>query len=511
MLSQDGGDGVLAPLIVHGLAEGEIADYMLMFDVYLLTPDADLGLVLRRGRDGAPLTYAPRHALALVVAAPSQARIVTEWARAAGLDDVAAVTHGADTLALLAALARRVRRSARLASDGALRLAALRTVHENLQNAYEGMRAFIQERGLLLPTLGFVAPPDADGSRLPPRLAEVTQYIPCDLRALCAVGLHVAHPAPDGADGALEVDLSSPENPALTVRWRVPYGQLQPGWVSFVFEGVGAVARSGTLLRLRFVTRAGAPPAFSLARPHLRPDRVAVADGDRLDRPLAFRAWTTLPGAPLTLTPDLWPAFQPADAPPADASPADASPAGNQPAASAHLELLAGDGFAVEDVRPLGGPLNFQPVRKLPRQRRVLVHPLGALPSVGRIARACPPGTLAIRAEVETDHADASDLEYGIALAALPLTGEDGQPTGAFRFDGPADWLVLPAKTPGTLLIELPEPLAEAADLYLICRCPPGGTSDWGWAHFNRLTLIGTFAPDAFALQNGASAVDVAG
>lgn len=478
--------GPLAPLIAYGLTRELLAEYGAAFDIYHLTLEDDLSLALRHSRDGAALAFAPQNAVAAVVAAPSQAIMVAEWAAAASLD-APVVRHADGVAAMLAAVAQRVQRSARLAGEVTLRLAALRAAHENLQNAYEGLRAHVQERGLLLPALGFLAVPDRDGSALPQRVAEVTQYIPCALRTLCGIGLHLAAPIAPGGQGFLEVELTSPENAALGALWRVPYAQLQAGWNTFVFEGNGPALASSALLRLRFRTDSGAQPAFSLARPHLRPDRAAMADGERLARPLAFRAWTNLPGAPLTLTAQLWPAFQPVPA--ADAA----------PALLPRIEVLAGDDFTVEDVRKLGETLDFQPVRKLPKQRRILIHPLGRLPSIGRIPLGCPAGTVEIRAEVETDHAEAADLEYGIALAAAPVLDRTGAPTGDYSFDGPADWLVVPAKTPGTLVIELDAPLAEASDLYLICRCPPGSISDWGWAHVTRLTLRGDFRPDAFA------------
>jgi hypothetical protein len=427
------------------------------------------------------LDFPPQNVVAVVIAGPAYLAPAQAWTKATRLD-TAIVTHGPHMPRLLAAMARRVTRSARLAGDLALRLAALRGAHENLQNAYDGLRAFVQQRGLALPGLGFVAVPDPDNSQLAAQAIAVEQYIPCEFRSLCGIGLHLAAAPARGAEGTLEVELSSPENPAQRVTWQVGYRELHAGWVTFVFECDGAAVRSGTLLRLRLATLAAPAPRFSLARPHLRADRAALVDGARLARPLAFRAWTNVPGAPLTLTAQQWPAFYPATA-------------ASRPPAAARIEILATDEFEVEDVRRLYEEFEFQPVRKIPRQRRILVHPLGRLPTVGRIPLACPAGTREIRAEVETDNEKAADLEYGITLAAEPLPVPEGRRPGDFVFSGPSDWLVLPPKTPGVLVIELDAPLAEAADLYLVARCPPGSTSDHGWAHFTRLSVIGDFAP----------------
>lgn len=476
--------GPLAAIIACGLQPDQIGAYAAEFDVYVLAGPPSGALSLRPAPAGPALEFPPQNVVALVVAGPAHAASATAWAKGMGLD-AATVAHGPHVPRLLAAMARRVGRSARLAGDLSLRLATLRTVHENLQNAYDGLRAFVQQRALALPALGFLALPDPDGAQLAGQVGTVEQYIPCEFRTLCGIGLHVPPALSHGGQGTVEVELSSPENPALLVSWQVGYHDLQPGWVNFVFEQDGAVARSGCLLRLRLHNVAGPSPRFSLARPHLRADRAALVDGARLPRPLAFRAWTHVPGAPLALTAQLWPAFYP-------------GVTASRPQATTRIEILAIEDLEVEDLRRLHEQYDFRPVLKLPRQRRVLVHPLGRLPTVGRIPLACPAGTREIRAEVETDHEKAADLEYGIALSAEALPAADGARPGEFAFDGPADWVVVPAKTLGTLVIELAEPLAEASDLFLVSRCPPGSTSDYGWAHFTRLTVIGEFAASAF-------------
>ena len=173
------------------------------------------------------------------------------------------------------------------------------------------------------------------------------------------------------------------------------------------------------------------------------------------------------------------------------------------------IEILATDDFEVEDVRRLYEEFDFQPVKKIPRQRRILVHPLGRLPTVGRIPLACPAGTREIRAEVETDNAKAADLEYGITLSAEALPVPEGKRPGEFVFSGPADWVVVPPKTPGVLVIELDEPFytsvvfnpddtAENLRKYggnLPGIRPGRRTAEYIDYVLTRLTLIGDFAP----------------
>jgi hypothetical protein len=476
----DPDDGPLAAVVACGLQPDQLGAYASMFVLYVLSGAAAGGLVLQPAPAGPVLDFPPQNVAAVVIAGPAQLAPAQAWAKAVGLD-VAIVTHGPHMPRLLAVMARRIMRSARLAGDLSLRLATLRAVHENLQNAYDGLRAFVQQRALALPAVGFLALPDPDPVLLDSKALTALQYIPCEFRSLCGIGLHLPAAPARGAEGTLEVEVFSPENPAQRVAWQVAYRALPAGWVNFVFENDGAAVPTGATLRLRFHTLAAPAPRFSLARPHLRPDRAALVDGARLGRPLAFRAWINVPGAPLTLTAQLWPAFYPA-----------AAAVRAQPAT--RIEILATDDFEVEDVRRLHEEFDFHPVKKIPRQRRILVHPLGRLPTVGRIPLACPAGTREIRAEVETDNEKAADLEYGIALAAEPLPVAEGKRPGDFVFSGPSDWVVVPAKTPGALVIELDTPLATPSDLYLIARCPPGSTSDLGWAHFTRLTVIGDFA-----------------
>lgn len=459
-------------VILHDLPEKVRKAYALVMNAALLIEDED---ALKLVSDaGAPLVYPPQNAVAVVSGSP-QNRALAAWYEQAGLE-APLTTHAAELPALLTGFAAARSKAAAMNTDLMVRLAELRAVHEEVLNGYNALRNFVAENGLAPPRPGFLNLPEADGEiTLDEGVVEVVQPLPVDMRSMCGFALYLPAAVPQFTRGVLQVYLAAAEDDGLLLHWEVPYARLPQGWVTFAFEQSDRFWRKTPVLRLCFETEAGIEPRFSLSQPQLREDKGAMINNVRNARSLAFKTWISIPGAPLAVTNQMWPAIKPR------------SELGSQ------IEIVLHEGLTVTTVPGQEERSGFQVVTLLPEQCRLQVHPFENMVSTACLPRACLAGTSVIIAGVETAHPNAGQIEYALAVAppgGSEFVTEDGCPANAQI----SDWTALPPETPSQIRLRLNRPLRAAADLYLMTRLSPGEVSNYGWAQFHRISLRGQFS-----------------
>jgi len=453
-------------VVVCGLADSDRETYRAASLVPLDLPG---GAVSRRSEAQAPARYLPQDILAVITAAeggggaaaPGRAGRLAEIP-----PDVPVLSHQPGLAQVLARVSDRLARSAKLNSQLMLGMAELRQAHEELLNTYNALRSFVSDSRIGLPAEGFVNHPDTDKPATPPEATKIEQVLPVELRSLCGVSLHLARSLPDYAQGELFVELLSPDDDDVRFSWRVPCDRLRPGWITFAFERNFGFLRRGVMLRLAWRSPARHAPQFSLGPLQLRPDKAAVVDGVRLQRSLALKAWISVPGAPLQLTSQMWPALT----------------SGEQPVT--RICLVIGEETEVVDVAGPNRTSAHTAVELLASRGRILVHPFGTQPTVARLVDACPPGTRRIVADVETDNELAEIVEYGLAL---PQGGDTSDSLATI------EWQPVPPKVRGTVQLDLPAPLEHRGDLYLLTRMPQGLPPHYAWAQFTRIHFEGEF------------------
>lgn len=469
LIENDGAGWVL----LYGLNFADSSEYLSRFKVAHLNPAED-DFVLIEGENGAALPFPPQNILALVSATAAGAELAA-WCAEARLE-IPIVPHTPHLPALLAAMSGRLCQAAGQTSQLMLRLAELRAIHEETQNSYNALRNYVSENGFAPPRLGFINAPDIDGgATLPETVTQLVQPLPVDLRSLCGFALHLQAPLPRFSEGYLHVELRAAEDDAVHHAWHVHYGKLTPGWITFAFEQAGQFWRKTPVLHLRFETAVDPAPLFSLGAPQLRADKVAVIDGIAGTRSLAFKTWQSIPGAPLTVSNQMWPAIR------------------LDQRQISQIEIVIDEDLKYLNVPGQAELVGFDLVTLLANQNRLQVHPFENVVSVARLPRAIPAGASLLSAEVETGHENAGRIEYAIA-ALPPEDARNISETGDLPASAQiSDWLALPPFTRGTVLLRLGRPVRATADLLLLTRLVEGENSVYGWAQFVRISLKGQF------------------
>jgi uncharacterized protein DUF6212 len=443
------------------------------FDVSRLT-EVDGRFRLENADGEGYLEFPSQSALAIVttdLGAKKRNRLEA-WAKSVELD-VAVFEHHDRLPYQISIIAERLVRSSRLAAEANLRLAELRQLHEELHNAYAGLRDYFHEGGYLLPRLAYFNSPDPDGTVLPSSVNSFEQRLPVELRSLRAVSLHLSRETPLLSEGVLTVEIFSPDDDTTKHTWSVPYSKLQAGWNTFAFDQDHRFLQSSAVLRATCQTETGSTPLFSMGRPLLRQDRAVKLDGRADSRSLALKAWTSLRGSRLSITSEMWPVLLP------DLSRAN------------RVDIAITENLEVVDLTPLDNPANFPIVVRDLDMKRILVHPLTTMPTIAELPLACLPGTREIRAEVITDNELAAPVEYAMTTVAtngLPVSG------GLEDVESWVDWQLIPSKTKTTISCLLPKPAEAPLSLILLTRMPPGQSSDYCWSHFRQIYLLGDFA-----------------
>ncbi len=460
-------------VLLHGLSADATAIYRRHFKIGLLQAGEAVLTILDEA-SGETLVYPPQNVVAVVLGGEADETLQL-WYETARLD-APMVAHGPDTPAMLTDFSRRLGQAAEMNAGLMLRLAELRTVHEEVQNSYNALRNYVCEHGFIPPRLGFINLPEADGgASLPENPTEVLQPLPVDLRSLCGFSLHLAAEMPHTAEGRLLVDLLAAEDDAVCFSWQMPYNALPQGWVTFAFEQSEQFWPKTPVLRLRYETVTGPAPLFSLAQPQLRRDKAAWINGRQDVRSLAFKAWQSIPGAPLTISSQIWPAI----------------PLNKKPVT--RIELTVDETLVYSDILNQEAQDGFRRIALLPELRRIQVHPVNGQVSVACVFEVCPAGTANVVAEVETGSPNAGQIEYAIAVLSSEETQLVGQLGELPKGIAASDWVALPPNVIGTVTLPLPKALQRPGDLYLMTRLSPGQSSEYGWAQFLRFSFQGNF------------------
>jgi len=419
--------------------------------------------------------YPPQNVIAIVTDFPADSQshaILHKWAASNGLV-VPIIEHNEGLAFALNFFSHQIMASARLNSDLLLRLADMRRIHEELQNSFDGLRTIVSERGDVIPRLAFANMQDPEGQVIQASAVGITQLLPLNLPSLCAVSLFVASETPAFAEGQMIIEVYSPDDDSVSMKWSAPVNQFHQGWITIIFDRPGQYLRRGAGVRLLYQHIIGDGPKFGLGREQLRRDRSAIVDGVTIGRSLAMKLWSSPAGAPITVTSQMGRALR-----------IDRRPV-------ARIELLIDEHLSLSDPYLLKERVSFEPIKLIADGGRIMVHPTGLGPTVAQLHGVVPIGTCEIRADVKTLSDDAERVEYAIAiiLPSTPLPAVENLD----EFADSIDWLELPPSVGGILTLKLEAPISVIADLLLMTRVSKTGKPDFCWANFTRICMVGGF------------------
>lgn len=290
--------------------------------------------------------------------------------------------------------------------------------------------------------------------------AGLRQRLPIGARGLLGIDLHLT--APGTGDGVVEVQLVAREADAELARWRMPYREINAGWLPLRLPAASTLTWRALELRIHASGGATAPRLSSAPTGLLKEYAFSRPDsGTANGTMLALRLWGGLPGVGTVAS---------SDAAPLPANPVVAIPEHVTAAVRSTRELTW--------AYPYFGYLD---------RGRVLLRPLRVTPaSAACISLPAVSGLAAVSCEAKID----DGLCKTRLLVQLVVTRSGHGPDDAEQDVGvlaSSGWIELaePLK-PYTLIARLPEPESGLVDVHFFSRLPQGGTLAHGRVVFGR-------------------------
>ena len=252
--------------------------------------------------------------------------------------------------------------------------------------------------------------------------------------------------------------------------WLLRAPHFGNGWVRCWLPEVLSVASHNLEVHVAWLGPVSGAPAISLASAGDWDEMRARQQetGDSVEGSVALTAWAGgVPGMPLQC-----------------------GLMGCTPQAAGHVEYSL-NAEEIVRMRLYVPPVAWKPDEWYPFQQRndgsFMLHPIGPRATTLQLANGCPPGVDRVTAVVKiTSRQARGDVQYAVAASrsddASELLDQPDLSSDA-RFLAFSGWqLILRDDAAHVIVMEIAEPLGEAAHLILATRMPPGVDHAWAWA-----------------------------
>jgi hypothetical protein len=252
------------------------------------------------------------------------------------------------------------------------------------------------------------------------------------------------------------------------------FSEINQGWQRFWCFSEELIQKQPLHITLELTAGKDADLMPSLSDPTPLPREAAsIVGGSNLGRPLALQIWTGIAGIS-------YPRHINALAPPKR------EPQPDSERFSLPADLLANAKPYQVGVRDL----DFSPVSYQEAAQSLLVHPLGLIPTVAKLASVSVTGLRRVSALVNLDGPEAKPTDFAIVVMAAserPPRFEERRP-GEQHSLRLASWLKLHGGEWGEAAFTLSEPLDGLVDFYLLAK---NDTEAYhlSWAFFRGITL----------------------
>ena len=356
---------------------------------------------------------------------------------------------------------------------------ALRKLHEDTQNAFSTVEAYLSKAKLPPIQLAFdtpiinkaIEPFEVNNSNS----LILKQLLPLSSQGLAAIELHISRQYSE-ARGDLIVSLKACEDSSVNTVWKVPYQNLSPGWLGLDLPQIELGRKRDVELIIEWQTRIGPSPNLSLSKQQPILESRAYNDTMTLEHSLAIRLWQGLPGTRKVTSPYLISTNQQGQTQP------QLGDLGQRAMASAC------------EVTPNLPTDNFKHVQIFDRGARIMTHPRADGTATIAMLPYCFPATAnRLTASVITNHEAAGTIEYAMAIIEPEV-----EPKQALNHDlalAFSNWIAVEPNTPRELTLDLAHSVDRNCHIVIAAKFPQDSPSDFAWAHW--LNFCSAIAPVA--------------
>lgn len=350
----------------------------------------------------------------------------------------------------------------------------LRTLHENMQNAFTVVEDYLSQAKLPGLQLAFAQQPEPENIALKSFLsAEVTlkQLLPIASGSIAAVEIHLAQ-VDSQAEGRLIISLNTPDNEQFLANWTVPYSHLLAGWLKLDVPQIDLGYQKDVELVVTAITELGSAPSLSLGKTQIIPEACVRIQEVSQPRSLALRLWKGLPGTHRAISP--YATFT---------STSTANDPISQQPQQGYLGQCTMSG--VVEITPNLPQDDFPHIEVIEEGKKILTHPRKTGASTIAMLPFCiSPKLKRIVATVATEHPAAGIIEYAMAVIDIgiePLTclDRDNLPSTSAN----SGWMAIAPNHPHHIDLLIP-PAPQHRHLVIGAKLPAAGSYTYAWARW---------------------------
>jgi len=346
----------------------------------------------------------------------------------------------------------------------------LRTLHENMQNAFVAVEEYLSQAKLPELQLTFdnqpiqklIQPGNVDQSNS----LNVKQLLPVSSRGLAVVEIQLAQ-TDKNATGQVIIQLKYCENKTGFTKWQIPYEEISSGWVSLDLPHIDIGRKRDVELIIDWNTQSGNAPSLGVGKKQLIPELRAYCNESPIDQSLACRVWSGLPGSRKVTNPYLESDLE---------------------AQNIKLGFL-GQGI-LSRVKELTAQANdnFAHVQVIDGERKIMTHPrVDGSPSIAILPYAFSAQANYLIATVITEHAQADSMEYALAIVSKDLqSGKQISPESTLAHSG---WIVVEPNSERQIALYLDSSPPVNSHIVLAAKLATDSKPDCAWCRWLNFKL----------------------
>ena len=339
----------------------------------------------------------------------------------------------------------------------------LRTLHENMQNAFATVEDYLTQAKLPELQLAFDNQPInkliQPGNVAQSNALTIKQLLPVSSRGIAMIDLRVAN-TDHSCLGYLDIQLKYSESKASFAQWQVPYRQLSPGWLSLDLPQIDIGRKKDVELIINWQTESGAAPSLILAAEQLIPELRAFLGEQTISHSLAFRVWRGLPG-----TRKITSSYLNSDAP--------------------KLGWL-GQGV-MAGVKEITAQANdkFAHVQAINHGSKIMTHPrANGDATVAILPFSFPLQANYLTATVITEHPQADKMEYALAIVSKEVSQATHPDRLLSESIAYSDWIEVEPNTTRQITLFLEHPPANHSQIAIAARLAKESKADCAWCRW---------------------------